>query len=52
MRYRILELIRIVYLKLANKDCDTCKHYNGKFGDDYCFECLGTIKAVNYEFRG
>lgn len=52
MRYEIMMLLKRLCMRFSKRDCDTCRHYDGKFGDDCYFECEHSIKAIGYERRG
>lgn len=49
MKYEVQMLIRKLFMLYENKDCDTCEHYDGRFGEDCCFQCERSIRAVRYE---
>ncbi len=49
MRYNLHRLLRKIITWRSGKTCGTCKHYDGKFGDESCFSCERSIKAVGYE---
>lgn len=49
--YELHMWLRKIIMEANKKSCSTCSHYDGKFGDDKCFNCLCTIKAVEYERR-
>lgn len=51
MNYEIHMAMRNVYMRIFRKKCSTCVHYDGTFGDDSCFSCERSIRAVNYERR-
>ncbi len=51
MRYRIHRFLRKLYMRLIRKSCDTCCHYDGRYGEDECFRCERTIRAVEYDKR-
>lgn len=51
MRYELHMFLRRIYMKLHRKSCKACKHYDGRFGDDECFECQYSKKAACYEKR-
>lgn len=52
MRYELHMFFRKSYISGTRRDCDTCRHYDGRFGDDHCFQCERSIKAVGYDKRG
>lgn len=43
--------VRKLFMLISKRDCDTCNHYDGRFGEDCCFECERSIKAKKYERR-
>lgn len=49
MKYVIHILLRKIIMWWTGKSCSTCKHYDGSFGDDTCFPCERSVKAVGYE---
>lgn len=49
MRYELHMSLRKLYMKFFKKSCDSCKHYDGRFGEDCCFRCERSIKAVGYD---
>ena len=49
MKYDLHMFLRKIVMWWTEKSCDTCKHYNGRFGDNTCFTCERSIKAVGYE---
>lgn len=51
MRYKPHMIFRKLYMSVTGKNCDTCRHYDGRFGDDDCFQCEHSIRAVEYERR-
>lgn len=51
LKYDLHMLLRKVVMRLAGISCGTCRHYDGSFGDDTCFPCEQSIKAVGYERR-
>lgn len=52
MNYAIHMAVRNMYMRLSRKRCSTCMHYDGAFGENCCFECERSIRAVKYERRG
>lgn len=48
MRYELHMFFRKL-MSVTRKKCDTCRHYDGRFGDDGCFLCERSIKAVEYD---
>ena len=48
-KYHLIKNLRQLYAWLSGRDCDTCQHYDGRFGEDCCFRCERSIKAVNYD---
>lgn len=52
MRYELHMFFRKLYMSVTGKCCDTCRHYDGRFGDDDCFQCEQSIGAVGYDKRG
>lgn len=51
MTYELHMWLRKIIMEANKKSCSTCSHYDGKFGDDKCFSCLCTVRAVEYERR-
>ena len=51
MKYALHMLLRKIVMWWTEKNCGSCKHYNGRFGDDTCFTCERSIKAVGYDRR-
>lgn len=49
MKYELYILLRKIHMRVFQKNCSTCIHYDGRFGEDCCFECERSIRAVNYE---
>ena len=49
MRYNLHMFLRKIVMQWTRKNCGTCKHYDGRFGDESCFPCDRSIKAVEYE---
>jgi len=49
MRYEVHRFIRKIIMRIIWKNCITCTHYDRKFGQDCCFECERSVKAVNYD---
>lgn len=49
MKYDLHMLLRKIIMRWTGKRCDACRHYDGRFGDDTCFTCERSIKAVEYE---
>ena len=49
MRYELHMFFRKLYMSVTGKSCDTCRHYDGRFGDDDCFQCERSIRAVGYD---
>lgn len=49
MIYNLHIFFRNIIMRLIRKNCDSCRHYDGRFGDDTCFTCERSIKAVEYE---
>lgn len=49
MSYNLHRLLQKIIMWWIGKNCETCKHYDGSFGDDTCFNCERSIKAVGYE---
>ena len=49
--YELHMWLRKIIMEANKKSCSTCSHYDGKFGDDKCFSCLCTVRAVEYERR-
>ena len=52
MNYDLHMLLRKIYMLVFKLDCDTCRHYDGRFGEDCCFECERSVRAMKYERRG
>ena len=48
-KYHLIKNLRRLYVRLSGRNCDTCRHYDGRFGEDCCFQCERNIKAVNYD---
>lgn len=48
-KYHLIKNLRRLYVRLSGRDCDTCRHYDGRFGEDCCFRCERSVKAVNYD---
>lgn len=51
MRFDVFSLIRRIFMLCKRMNCDTCIHYDGRYGDDSCFNCEHSIMAVEYERR-
>ncbi|WP_164473108.1 hypothetical protein [Clostridium sp. E02] len=51
MKYDLHMFLRKIITWLSGKNCGTCRHYDGRFGDESCFSCERSIKAVEYERR-
>ena len=49
MKYDLYILLRKIIMWWTRKSCGTCKYYDGRFGDDTCFPCELSVKAVGYE---
>lgn len=49
MRYKLHMFLLKLYIGISRKSCDTCKHYDGRFGDDCCFRCERSIKVVEHD---
>lgn len=49
MRYQMHMMLRKIYMGVLRKDCCTCKHFDGRFGEDCCFRCEHSIRAVEYD---
>lgn len=47
LRYKL----RRVYMIIRKMDCDSCIHYDGRFGDDECFRRERSVTADGYERR-
>lgn len=47
MRY----FLRTIFMKISGRNCDSCVHYDGKFGEDCCFQCEYSITGEHYERR-
>lgn len=52
MKFELHMFFRRLFMIFFRKNCDSCVHYDGKFGSDKCFECERSIEAVGYEQRG
>jgi len=44
-------LMRKIVMWCLRRSCGTCLHYDGRFGEDCCFECERTIDAPWYQER-
>ncbi|MFR3727686.1 hypothetical protein [Lacrimispora sp.] len=49
MKYNLHMLLRKIVMRWTGKRYGSCKHYDGRFGDNTCFACERSIKAVGYE---
>lgn len=47
-RYKVRKFIMWV----MKRHCGTCVHYDGRFGEECCFECERSIAGDRYERRG
>lgn len=36
-------------MRALRKSCDACQHYDGRYGEDCCFQCERDIRAIQYE---
>ena len=52
MPFEIHEWLRRLFMAAEGKSCKTCVNYDGRFGNDTCFECLCNMKANGYESIG
>lgn len=48
-KYHLIKLIRGLFVLASGRKCDTCRHYDGRFGEDCCFRCERSIRAVDYD---
>lgn len=51
MRYELHMFLRKIYMGLTKKSCTTCRHYDGRFGEDICFYCERTKRVAYYDRR-
>ncbi|MGL6199885.1 MAG: hypothetical protein ACRC3H_13235 [Lachnospiraceae bacterium] len=51
MKYELHRALRKLVIKITGRKCSSCNHYDGRFGQDCCFECERSIKVVNYDRR-
>jgi hypothetical protein len=49
MGYNLHMFLRKITIWWTGRNCGTCKHYDGRLGDDTCFLCERSVKAVGYE---